>query len=359
MKSYISFLAKHLLPLCLITIISIMPEKSIAQKPSDAQLEDALFQCLANKFIEIKEYAPLLGVPNRCETTLERDPTDHARAYDPKSGRNFHYDKKKQAWIDSKTGESVTSKNLEDALFCCLASKFVKIKEYAPALGTPNRCETTLQRDPSDHTRAFDPESGRNFAYDKTIPAWIDVKTGECICPKCPPTKTKKDSTGKTAYNDFPKNDFFVGFSLIREDNGNNGFYTYGGEFAYTRNLCRRGGITGDVGVNFGSYNMVDYTKINILAGGTYYPIKKAVPASDFNFSLHALAGVSNIKSRYSIGSYSSSASNSYFTMDIGGGFNYYFGDKTGVGLRFGYMPAFSKGNTSNNFRVALGLDFR
>lgn len=244
---------------------------------------------------------------------------------------------------------------LEDALYACLFNKINK-----PNISSGYIVGNSLSRDPSDHTRAFDSESGRNFFYDKKKQAWIDSKTGECICPKCSPTETtKKDSSAKTTENigstNFPHKDIFIGFSLIREDNGSNGFNTYGGEFAYTRNLCRRGGITGDVGVNLGSFGTVDYTKINILAGGTYYPIRTAVPASDFSFSVHALAGLSNIRSNYG----SSSFSNSYFTMDVGGGFNYYFGDKTGVGLRIGYMPTFGKGNTSNNFRVGLGLDFR
>jgi hypothetical protein len=161
----------------------------------------------------------------------------------------------------------------------------------------------------------------------------------------------------RTTGNNMEKihNEFFVGFSLIREDNGSNGFYTYGGQFSYTRDLCWRGGITGDVGINFGSDGVFDYTKINILAGGTYYPIKTAVPASDFSFSVHALAGISSIRSSYS----GNSNSNSNLTLDLGVGANYYFGQKLGLGLKAGYMPSFDKGNTSNNFRLGLGIDFR
>ena len=45
----------------------------------------------------------------------------------------------------------------------------------------------------SDHTRAFDPKTGRNFVYDKEKKAWTDTKTGESICPKgrrTTPTRT-------------------------------------------------------------------------------------------------------------------------------------------------------------------------
>jgi len=49
-----------------------------------------------------------------------------------------------------------------------------------------------------DHTRAFDPDSGRNFAWDKEKQAWIDVKTGECVCPKCEPKRTAQQPTPST-----------------------------------------------------------------------------------------------------------------------------------------------------------------
>ena len=234
---------------------------------------------------------------------------DSNHAYRPETGDNFHRDQDCN-WVNSKTGQVVRSYPFHSE----------------ESGGDPNH--------------AYRPETGDNFHRVSPCPLQHLLK---------------KDTAAKTAYKDFPHKDIFVGFSLIREDNGSNGFNTYGGELAYTRNLSGRGGITGDVGINFGSYGMVDYTKINILAGGTYYPIKTAVPASDFSFSVHALAGLSNIKSSYG----SSSFSKSYFTMDLGVGFNYYFGDKTGVGLRIGYMPTFSKGNTSNNIRLGLGLDFR
>ena len=313
----------------LVTSLTFFAEPLMAQKTRDAAIEDCSYLSLLNK----------LGL-KKDEDRAIRDPSDHTRAFDPKSGRNFFYDKNKQAWIDSKTGESMSTFNLEDCFYLCLLNKLGLKKDEDRAI-----------RDPSDHTRAFDPKSGRNFFWDKDKQAWRDSKTGECICPKCDSSK----NNAKTAYKDFTKNEIFVGFSLIREDNANNDFNTYGGELAYTRNLCRRGGLTGDVGVNFGSNGGVDYTKFNILVGGTYYPIKTAVPSSDFSFSIHALAGINSIRSSYIGMSYS----NSSFTFDVGPGFNYYFGNKLGLGLRAGYMPSFGKGNTSNNFRVALGLDIR
>lgn len=243
------------------------------------------------------------------------DLLDKNHAFNSETGDNFHRDKNCR-WVNSKTGELVSTS------------------------------PSGAKRDLLDPNHAFNSETGDNFH--RVVP-----------CP--PQTPTKKNTVTKTAKLEntspinFPHNEIFVGFSLIREDNGSNGFNTYGGQVAYTRNLCWRGGLTGDMGVNFGSNGGVDYTKFNILAGGTYYPIKTSVPSSDFSFSIHALAGISSIRSSYS----GISNSSSYFTLDVGPGFNYYFGNKLGLGLRAGYMPSFGKGNTSNNFRVALGLDFR
>jgi len=51
-------------------------------------------------------------------------------------------------------------------LFCCLQKRWPKIQYHEP-------------------DRAFVPETGQNLAWDKDKQAWVDTKTGECICPKC------------------------------------------------------------------------------------------------------------------------------------------------------------------------------
>jgi hypothetical protein len=144
----------------MVSLCALWPAFAMAQT-WEACLEDGLYQKLKR---QIK--------------SVERDISDHTRAFDPETGRNFAYDKDRKAWIDTKTGQSVTpgltpaetEACWEDCCYKCLKSKI-----------------KSVERDISDHTRAFDPESGRNFAYDKNKKAWIDTKTGECICPKCPP----------------------------------------------------------------------------------------------------------------------------------------------------------------------------
>lgn len=254
------------------------------------------------------------------------------RAFNPKTGQNFYRDPD-GCWFDSKTGKQVRTVPLSG----------VNMGTAVTIDGAGAAKYDDL--DPKN-IRAFNPKTGQIFVL---VPCPLPAETA------IKDTVTKKDKNKTIGSTNFQRNELFVGFSLIREDNGSSGFNTYGGQLAYTRNLCWRGGLTGDVGINLGNNGGINYTKFSVLAGGTYYPIKTAVPASDFSFSIHALGGLSTIRSSYS----GNSNSNSFFTLDVGVGFNYYISHKLGLGLRAGYMPAFNKGNTSNNMRIALGLDFR
>gem|GEM_PF-1629803 len=151
-------------------------EKEVRQtRATDAALEDALYTCLFEKFDK-----PKITLGRVTGHSVHRDPIDHSTAYDDNTGRNFFYDKKTKTWKDGKTGESVTPKNLEDALYCCLFTKFDK-----PEITLGRVTGHSVHRDPLDHSTAYDDNSGRNFFWDKDQQAWRDGKTGECICPKC------------------------------------------------------------------------------------------------------------------------------------------------------------------------------
>ena len=124
---------------------------SIAAAQTDGDVRQAQWRCLKEKFPE---------------TSLSGD---GRTAFDPESERNFAYEG--DAWIDVKTGESicpVTARLLRQAYWNCLKKKFPDISLSG------------------DGKTAFDSESERNFAYEDG--AWIDVKTGESICPKRPRT---------------------------------------------------------------------------------------------------------------------------------------------------------------------------
>src|SRR5271166_3220132 len=104
------------------TTLLLFAEKVKAQDTAyskDFRLQEGLYYCLRQKF------------PN-----IEPPSADVAEgsAHDPESGRNFHWDKVKQAWIDSKTGESVCPREpsaehpkdfrLQEGLYYCLRKKF-------------------------------------------------------------------------------------------------------------------------------------------------------------------------------------------------------------------------------------------
>jgi len=46
--------------------------------------------------------------------------------------------------------------------------------------------------------RVFIPETGQNLAWDSGKQAWIDVKTGKCICPECESSRTAQQPTPST-----------------------------------------------------------------------------------------------------------------------------------------------------------------
>ncbi len=178
-KARSAILHTLVIPLVFFPNLALFPKSAVAQSSTarqlakpDAVYEDYLYvNCLRAQFPEVR-----------------RDISDHTRAFDPGSGRNFAYDNEKKAWIDTKTLKGVTcprnvSKNsdpvYEDYTYVnCLRAQFPGVR-----------------RDISDHTRAFDPDSGRNFAWDSDKQTWIDTKTLECICPKCPPTAAQTTPT--------------------------------------------------------------------------------------------------------------------------------------------------------------------
>ncbi len=104
---------------------------------------------------------------------VERDLSDHTRAFDPKTGQNFAWDSEKMVWIDVKTGQGVSptlTKKQQNALY-----EDFSYRKYLQPKG--------VERDLSDHTRAFDPKTGQNFAWDSEKMVWIDVKTGAAVSP--------------------------------------------------------------------------------------------------------------------------------------------------------------------------------
>jgi len=147
--------------LVLFSTLTLSAPSAVAQTPqADSKqvgttYRGILFRCLQDKWPDIQ-----IG-----------DPPDSA--FVPETGQNLAWDSNKKTWIDTKTLQSVLPfKTLRGAMFsCCLQKKWPDIQ-----IG-----------DPPDS--AFVPETGQNLAWDNDKQAWIDTKTLECICPKCPPPR--------------------------------------------------------------------------------------------------------------------------------------------------------------------------
>jgi ribosomal protein L39E len=143
-------------------LLIAFPQRAMAQDPSGALVNILYQDCLKKKFPHIIHSA------------------EKWKAFDPDSGHNFVYDKSIPAWVDTKTGRAVcpdaeagTSGALVNWLYQdCLKKKFPHIIHSA------------------EKWKAFDPDSGHNFVYDKSVPAWVDTKTGKCVCPTCEHNQT-------------------------------------------------------------------------------------------------------------------------------------------------------------------------
>lgn len=162
-------------------------------------------------------------------------------------------------------------------------------------------------------------------------------------------------SSLKTCGGDYPRNQIFLAGSLLRED-AKPGFNLYGGLVDYTRFLNPKIGITADLRFNAGSMNSTKYNKLNFMAGITYVPLKDAGLDDRYTFSVHAMAGVLNLKSKY--GMYSNSQT--LFNAVIGPRFDYNFCSGLGAGVQLELNPVFSKGggNTSYNFSSGIGVRY-
>lgn len=259
---------------------------------------------------------------------------DANRAFIPQTGQNLAWDAGKNMWIDVKTGEVVKGAcNIpRGATFkYCMQKQFPEIQ-----LG-------------ADSDRAFDPESKRNFAWAKEKQAWIDVKTGECVCPKgCPPAKVKQVSQAS-------KNEATILVNLIRED-ASPAFNTYGFNTGATHFFNSTFGVTGDFNANFKSEGDVDLKKISILGGLTFVPFEGVKRDDKVTISVHTLFGVSHFSSDNGTMHFTDNA----FTMKLGGAVDVNVTPRFFIRpVQVDYAPTFFGQNTQHNFQFGAGAGFR
>jgi hypothetical protein len=159
---------------------------------------------------------------------------------------------------------------------------------------------------------------------------------------------------------DYPDHSITIGPRIILEDSYPERFSTIGGFVNYTYVLNQHWGLSADVGYTAGSQFDQDYTKLNIMAGPTWYPCTKHNLDDPFSFYAHLLGGYSTITSKYSSGTMTQKSSDGSFSAMFGLNGQYNFNSKFGIRVSANYNMNFTEGNTSNNylFDAGLGLKF-
>lgn len=151
-------------------------------------------------------------------------------------------------------------------------------------------------------------------------------------------------------------NILFGGFSMVFEDFGSNQdrLKMPGGFINYTRMFSQNLGVTGHVSYNAGSRSMVDYRKLNFLAGLSYTPLQNANCDDRFIFTAQALLGVVKQGQKYN----NLKFNDSYFTGMFGFTEAFRISDNVAVRVAEHYTPTFGNGNTAHNFTLGLGLRY-
>lgn len=144
---------------------------------------------------------------------------------------------------------------------------------------------------------------------------------------------------------------FFLGIGFVNEDAGNR-FSLFGVNAAYTHPVSTTVGITGDAGVYFRKLDMINYRRIQLLAGPS---LLLNNTKSKLSFSPHILAGMANTRSKYSEAN-ADAYTNTSFAAAIGTDASMKLNQKIGAGLRVDYNPVFAKGGVVHNIRFSAGV---
>lgn len=151
-------------------------------------------------------------------------------------------------------------------------------------------------------------------------------------------------------------NILYGGFSLVFEDFGKgvDRLKMPGGFINYTRMFSENFGATAHVSYNSGQRGMVDYSKLNLLAGISYTPFSTANCNDKFIFTTQALLGMVRQGQKYNTVKYN----DTYFTGMFGFTEAIKVSDNVAVRVSEHYTPTFANGNTANNFTFGLGVRF-
>jgi opacity protein-like surface antigen len=179
-------------------------------------------------------------------------------------------------------------------------------------------------------------------------------------------------SSAQQATDDFSKNEVFAGYSYHNADanspfvtadrTGQNGF-----NFAYTRNLNKNVGITGDLSAHFSRKTETLSGELNTkrdqyyLLGGVRF---KAPNKSRVEPYAHALVGGSFFRGSLSnltpSGNFYIFNDAKSFAMAFGGGLDVRVNRRVAVRIiQADYIPTFFNSGRQDNFRLSFGIVFK
>jgi len=186
----------------------------------------------------------------------------------------------------------------------------------------------------------------------KPIDCNMDIVEVIRIANGANPTFICSDSCCEAVHRTVSKK-LFVGISTIFEDSKPDRFNTFGGNLGFMYPVSTSLGLTADAGVYFGSNSGVSYTKAQILIGASFLPVQ--YDRNELSFSPYILAGISNVTSKYSSISTSSTSISAAAGVEV----RLPVTKTAGVACRVDYNPSFNSGGVSNNFRLSLGVDWK
>jgi hypothetical protein len=155
----VRFLGNRLILPDLVREVKGAPTCTASKKRADVLLEDDLY----------KKYLQPAGFSGRTSA----DPT---RAFNPITGQNAAWDDTKRQWIDTKTLKPLSPAGTDKRADVLLEDDLYK--KYLQPAGFSGRTS-------ADPTRAFNPTTGQNAAWDNGTLQWIDVKTGKVLGSAC------------------------------------------------------------------------------------------------------------------------------------------------------------------------------
>jgi len=126
---------------------------------------------------------------------------------------------------------------------------------------------------------------------------------------------------------------------------------------AFTANLNRRFGITGDVSAHFGGfrYGFDSVHALSVLGGPHVH-----LGYGKFSPYVHALAGVTHYQQSFQVTPAEPDASSTGFTLALGGGVDYRLSEGVWIRIAQGdYLLAHLFSTTRNNFRLSTGVVFK